>query len=820
MKHSGSLVSCALLLLAILAPVARPPAARAAAVAAPSIAPMAAQLFDLADVRLGPGPFRDAMERDRAYLLRLEPDRFLHTFRLNVGLPSTAEPYGGWEGPTVELRGHSLGHYLSACSLMVRSTGDAELKRRVDYIVAELARCQAASPQAGFHPGYLSAYPESFIDRVEARQEVWAPWYTLHKIMAGLLDAYQLAGNPQAREVLTRMADWIQFRVDHLTPAQMQASLQTEFGGMEEVLANLYAVTGNPVHLHLARAFDQATLFDPLAEGRDPLDGLHGNTQIPKVIGAAREYEVTGEARYRTIAENFWERVALHRSYAIGGHGDREFFFPVTDFARHLSPETAETCNTYNMLKLTRHLFAWHADARSIDFYERGLYNHILASQDPALGTCVYLMSLAPGHFKSYATPENSFWCCVGTGMENHAKYGDTIFARSAAQPSPSDSEGYGAANQPGALFVNLFIAAEVNWRERGVRLRQETDFPADDRTRLVFSCAAPVDLALRIRHPGWAQGALAVTVNGEAQSAASAPGSYLELRRTWRDGDRVEVRFPMALHTETLPGTPDLVAVLYGPLVLAGKLGTADMPEPYVANQLDQARFPDPPVPAFVSASPDWLGHVEVVSRSALLFRTRGLARPHDVLLAPFYTIQHERYTVYWHLLAPDAWDRSQAATAAVEKQWTAWQAAALDRVVVGDVASEGGHKFQGQKTDFGTAAGRGWRQAQNGGFFSYELQTGGQTAPLALVCAYSGGDKGRNFGVFVNDRQIATPKPDGSAPGDILIERYELPPDLTSGKSVVTVKFQAPEKWDAATANLFGCALVPASAAAAGQR
>ncbi len=799
MNAPRSFVTRAGLVFVTLAAARFSPLARAAAPA-----PVAAvQFFDLADVRLGPGPFRDAMERDRAYLLRLDPDRLLHTFRRNVGLPSTAEPYGGWEGPEVELRGHTLGHYLSACSLMVRSTGDAELRRRIDYLVAELARCQTASPAAGFHPGYLSAYPESFIDRVEARKDVWAPWYTLHKIMAGLLDAYQLAGNAQALEVLNRMADWIGFRVDRLTPEQMQASLQTEFGGMEEVLANLYAVTGNPLHLRLAKAFDQASLFDPLAAGRDPLDGLHGNTQIPKIIGAAREYEVTGEARYRTIAETFWERVALHRSFAIGGHGDREFFFPVTDFARHLSPETAETCNTYNMLKLTRHLFAWHPDARTMDFYERGLYNHILASQDPATGQCVYLMSLAPGHFKSYATPENSFWCCVGTGMENHAKYGGTIFAHSAGEQS--------------SLLVNLFIAAEVNWRERGVRLRQDTDFPAEDRTRLVWSCAAPVDLALRIRHPAWARGPLAVTINGQPQAVASEPGSYLELRRTWHNGDRVEVQFPMQLHAENLPGTDNLVAVLYGPIVLAGRLGQADLPSPYVANQLDEARFPDPAVPAFVSAGGDWLNKIEIVSREALLFRSRGLARPNDVLLAPFYTVHHERYTVYWRLLTPAAWDQQQAAAAGVERLWAAWQAAAVDRVTVGDVASEGGHQYQGKQTDSGTVSGRGWRQAQNGGSFSYELQTGDPAAPLALVCAYGGRDVARNFSVIVNDREIATPKPDGSAPGQIAVERYLLPPDLTAGRKSVTVRFQAASKWDAATANVFGCALVPATATVA---
>ena len=432
--------------------------------------PLRAAPFDLADVRLGPGPFRDAMERDKSYLLRLDPDRLLHTFRLNVGLPSTAQPYGGWEAPTVELRGHTLGHYLTACALMYRSTGDPELKRRIDYIVGELARCQAASPKAGYHEGYLSAYPESFIDRVEKRQPVWAPWYTLHKIYAGLLDVYRLAGNAQALEVLTRAADWIAFRVDQLTPEQMEASLQMEFGGMNDVLASLYATTGNARHLALARAFDHDAVFDPLARGEDALDGLHANTQIPKVIGAAREYEVTGETRYRDIARFFWDRVALHRSYAIGGHSDRESFFPVTDFRRHLSGETAETCNTYNMLKLTRRLFAWEPDAREMDFYERGLYNHILASQEPGRGMFVYLMALEAGRFKTYSTAEDSFWCCVGTGMENHAQYGEAIFAHGTDD-----------------LFVNLFIGAEVDWKAKGVTLRQETAFPDEDGTRLTW---------------------------------------------------------------------------------------------------------------------------------------------------------------------------------------------------------------------------------------------------------------------------------------------------------------------------------------------
>jgi DUF1680 family protein len=321
------------------------------------------QPFAPAEVRLLDGPFRDAMLLNRRYLLELDPDRLLCTFRENVRIASKAEPYGGWEARNVELRGHSLGHYLTACSLMYAATGEAVFRQRVDHIVTALGQCQAAGPAAGYNPGFLAAFPESFMDRVESRKPVWAPWYTLHKIYAGLLDAHELCGNAQALAILSQVADWISLRMSRLTPAQIQASLDTEFGGMNELLANLYGVTRNPAHLKLSRCFDHARIYEPLSRREDLLNGLHANTQVPKLIGAARQYELTGEANYRGMAEFFWNRVALHRSYVIGGHSDREHFFPTNDFARHLSAETTETCNTYNMLKLTRHLFSWSGDS-------------------------------------------------------------------------------------------------------------------------------------------------------------------------------------------------------------------------------------------------------------------------------------------------------------------------------------------------------------------------------------------------------------------------------------------------------------------------
>ena len=631
-------VVCALSCLGGLGPLAvgadspGPEIAPAGAPVTPVVSP-SAQPFALPEVRLLPGPFYDAMVRDQKYLLSLDPDRLLHNFRVNVGIPSSATPYGGWEDPTCELRGHCLGHYLSALSLMYAGTGDPRYRKRADYIVAQLALCQNASPAAGFHPGYLSAFPESFIDRVEQRQRVWAPWYTLHKVLAGLYDASQLCGNSQALAVAEKMAGWVKFRVDRLTPEQMQASLETEQGGMTEVLANLYAATGNTNDLLTARAFDHQKVIEPLAEQQDRLDRLHANTQIPKIIGAAREYEMTGDARYAEIARFFWDRVALHRSYVIGDHSDREHFFDINHFTNHLSAETCETCNTYNMLKLTRHLFAWSPDAVTMDFYERALYNDILASQDPDTGMFVYLMSLKPGHFKNYSTPEDSFWCCVGTGMENHAKYGDTIFFHDNA-----------------SLYVNLFIASELFWREKNLVVRQDTSFPVQDTTRLSFQCSQPEQLALKIRWPSWAEPALTVRVNGQKQKITGQPGSYITIDRAWQNGDHVDIKLPMKLHTEPLPGTTNIIALLYGPLVLAGDLGTNNLPSQYNSDQTASAKLSDPAVPVFASAPEAVLKHVRA-TREPLVFQTHDLGRPNDVRLIPFYQASHIRYTVYWQL-------------------------------------------------------------------------------------------------------------------------------------------------------------------------
>jgi DUF1680 family protein len=732
--------------------------------------PAKAEPFPLTQVRLLDGPFRDAMLRDEKYLLDLDPDRLLHTFRLNVGLPSSAKPYGGWESPSTELRGHSMGHYLSALSLMYASTGNAQLKQRADYIVAELAKCQAQSPSKGLHEGYLSAFPESFIDRVEKRQNVWAPWYTLHKIMAGLLDANQLCGNAQALDVLTKMADWVKFRVDNLTHEQMQRSLDTEHGGMNEVLANLYAVTGNTNYLALSAAFNHERVLDPLARGEDRLTGLHANTQIPKIIGVTREYELTGDPKYLTMANTFWNAVALNRSYVIGGDSDHEHFFATNTFAQHLSPETAETCNTYNMLKLTRDLFELEPDAAKMDFYERALYNHILASQDPQSGMFVYLMSLKPGHFKTYSTPDDSFWCCVGTGMENHAKYGDTIYFHDA------DS-----------LYVNLFIASELSWPEKNLTVRQETKFPESDTTVLNFKASKPMNLALKIRQPAWATEGVTVRVNGKKQKIESKPESYLTIQREWRDGDKVEIELPMSLHTEFLPDTTNEVAVLYGPIVLAGELGTDGMPKPpMAATQTLYSRMPAPAVPMFACASEDLVKHIKPVRRKPLTFETRGIGRPKDVTLVPFYETHRERYSVCWQLITEADWKKLEPEFAAAEKQRMAEEARVVDAVRPGEQQSDTDHRMHGEDTQSGDAYGFKWREAT--GWFSYDVKVAsGQTNQL--VVSFRGNRNAGDFDVSVNGETLSAQRISGS-PNDAL---YELPAELIRGEQSITVKFTA---------------------------
>src|SRR6266581_7347266 len=571
--------------------------------------------FPMKQVRLGKGPCTAAMEADRQYLHSLPPDRLLHTFRINAGMQSSAQPLGGWEAPDCELRGHYAGgHYLSACALMYAACGDEDLKSNAASVVDGLAKCQAA-----LKSGYLSAFPIEFFDRLRERQRVWAPFYTIHKIMAGLLDMYVYCGNEQALDMAQKMAGWVAGYTGSLSYEHMQRVLGTEFGGMGEVLSNLYAVTGKEYYLEVAQRFDKKQFFDPLAEHRDELKGLHVNTHIPQVIAAARYYELTGDRRYRDIAEYFWDEVVSERSYCTGGTSNGESWN--TDpgkLSTELGPSTTECCCAYNMMKLTRHLFGWSPDARLMDYYERAVFNHRLGTINPQDGTMMYYLPLASGSWKTFGKPFDAFWCCTGTGSEEFAKLTDTIYF-----------------HDDDSLYVNLYVASHLEWPEKGLSLRQDTKFPEQQGTTLVVSAKNPVQMEINLRIPYWANGG-SVKVNGVELPAFSSPSSYLALNRVWKSGDKIELHLPMRLHTHPMPDDSTVQAMMYGPLVLAGRFDRVSkemMYGDYEPKPADQYK-----VPEIITEAANPTGWVQADAQQPLVFHAAGQSEP--ITLAPLNTI------------------------------------------------------------------------------------------------------------------------------------------------------------------------------------
>lgn len=763
--------------------------------------PPVATPFALSEVRLLESPFKQAMDRNAGYLLSLEPDRFLHNTRLYAGLKPKGEIYGGWESQGIA--GHSLGHYLTALSLHFAATGDARFRERIDYLIAELDECQQA-----YGDGYVGALPPKELAVMRAFKDgvvepaspfnfkggAWVPWYTQHKILAGLKDAWVLGGSPRAKVVALRLADWTDALTAGLTSAQQQAMLHVEHGGMIETLVDLHALTGNPRYLEVSRRFYHHAIFDPLVAGRDELNGRHANTQIPKIIGEARHYEVTGNPEARRLSEFFWDTVVKHRSWAIGGNSDREHFFPVGHAHEHLGPQTAETCNTYNMLKLTGHLHAWSPRVEFADYYERALYNHILASQEPRQGMFAYFVSLKSGHFKTYSTPADSFWCCVGSGMENHTKYGEAIYHHAGD-----------------ALFINLFIPSELTWRDQGLRLTQHTAYPREKTTRFTIDSAPSAPLALRIRCPAWAAGPLVVELNGQPLAVASRPGDYTEIRRIWKASDHLRVTVPMGLRIESLENNADKIAFLYGPLVLAGDLGPA--PEtasfPYAKNQAENDRVPVASVPTLIrSTGLDLLSALQPVAGDLLAFRfTSGVARPVGVTLRPFNTLFYERYTVYWDVLSPEAWQSREADAAQRARD----EARVIDELRLGEQQSEIDHAVVSDRSQIGDFRDRKWRDARDGGWFEFRLKIRRDT-PQVLRCTYWGGDDGkRTFDLLLDGQPLATQTLARNRPGQFFDVDYPLPPDLLAGKDHVVIRLQS--RADHLAGGLFRAAMLEAA-------
>lgn len=744
--------------------------------------------FPLCAVRLLDGPFEHAQELDAKYLLSLSADRLLSRFRSNAGLTPKGPAYGGWESEGVS--GHTLGHYLSACSLMYASTGDKRFKGRAAYVVRELDECQQAAGD-----GFLGAMPngrEVFArvakgDITSAGFDLngsWVPWYNEHKTFAGLIDACLYTGNQDAKRVLLRLADWAVETTKALTDDQWQRMLACEHGGMNDALADVYALSGDTRYLDLARKFYHKAVLDPLSRREDKLTGLHANTQIPKTIGAARLYELTGEDKFQTIASFFWDDVTKDRSYVIGGNSDGEHFPPKEEMSKHIGPSTTETCNTYNMLKLTRHLFSWNPRAEYADYYERALFNHILASQNPDDGMMCYYVPLKTGVPKAYNTPFDSFWCCTGTGMENHAKYGDSIYFRGAGDD----------------LYVNLFIASELTWAEKGVGLQQVTGFPEKGTALLRFTCTKPAELALHIRRPYWATKGFTLLVNGSKELIRSKPGTFVTVHRTWKTGDTVEIAMPMTVREEPMRDNPRKVALMYGPLVLAARVDPSK-PSPVLiegAKTVTAALKPLPGQPGGFRAD------------SAVFRSSEARA---GMTLHPFYKVYKTPYIVYWDQFSEGEWKAREAEYRAEQDRKKALDARTVDTLDIGEMQPERDHHVTGEKTSAGDFNGRKWRHATDGGWFAFDMKVDPR-APVDLVCTYWGGDaNNREFDVLVDGEKIASQVLENNKPGTFYDQVYAIPERLTTGKASVSVRFQArPGKW---AGGLYGCRIIRREAA-----
>lgn len=728
-----------------------------------------AEPFPLSAVRLKPSIFLDAVDADRAYLLSLDPDRLLHNFRKGAGLAPKGELYGGWEARGIA--GHTLGHYLSACSLLLAQTGDEEALRRVCYIVAELAATQAAHGD-----GYVGATTVErdavILDGKIVYEEVrrgeirsgpfdlnggWVPLYTWHKVHAGLLDAHGFCGSDEALAVARGMADYLVGVFAGLDDAQVQRVLAAEHGGLNETMAEMFARTGDARYRALGERLRHRAVLDPLSEESDELAGKHANTQIPKVVGLARLHELTGDAANARAARFFWNAVTRRHSYAIGGNSEREYFAPPGVVAPLLTDRTCEACNTYNMLRLTRHLWRWRQDAVYFDYYERAHLNHIMAHQHPETGMLAYFMPMTPGGRRQFSTPTDSFWCCVGSGMESHAKHGESIYWR-----------------RDDTLFVNLFIPSRLDWAERGARIDLDTQFPNGESVEIRVSEAGPrPNLTLAVRLPAWCE-APALALNGRAAAFTRRDG-YALIRRRWRDGDVLTLGLPMRLRTEAAPDDARTLSFLSGPLVLAADLGPAEAER-------------TPLTPALHEADP--LGAAMPIAGAPHVYSLA--ARPAALTLRPFHAQYERRTAPYLRQFSDAEWAERVAVAEELQRRRSALDARTVDMIQLGETESERRHNYRANHADLLSYEGVAGRQAWwgAGNFFEFDLAI--EPGPLALHALYWGEEIDKNFEILVDGQSLAHERRPGPPQRAFVEREYALPPALTQGKSRVGVRFE----------------------------
>jgi hypothetical protein len=748
--------------------------------------PDVARPLPLTAVRLTGGPLKHAQDLNAKYLLELEPDRMMAYYRRRAGLEQKAEPYGGWDGDGRNLTGHIAGHYLSAVSLMFAATGDARFKERADYLVQELKIVQ--DKHGDGYLGALAKGRETFQEVSKGNIKssgfdlngLWSPWYTLHKTYAGLRDAYRFTGNETALAVEIRYAEWAAGVLAPMSDEQVQRMLNTEFGGMGEIFADLYADTGDKRWLDLSYRFEHKAVMDPLKRQEDRLAGLHGNTNVPKTIASADRYAYTGDKADGTAARFFWNRVVNHHTFATGGHGKDEYWREPDKLSAIVDGRTAESCNIYNMLKLTRRLFALEPDARYAEFHERALFNHVLGSIDPNDGATCYMVPVGRGVRREYANMQRSFTCCVGSGMESHALHAEGIYYES------NDK-----------LWVNLYAPSMAEWSAAGVRLKTETTFPEGEFVLITFDLKTPRAFTLAVRRPAWAEDGFEVKVNGRPAAAPlPKPGSYVEIKRTWNSGDIVGLVLPKALHLQPTADNPRRAAIMWGPLVLAGDLGPEPpRPQGRGGQQGAEARAPRPEpvdVPVLVAAEkaiPDWL---KPIDEKPGAFRSSGVGRERDVEFVPFYRLHRRTYAAYWDFFTQGEYEKRKTELEAEAARRHALEAATVAQLTAGEMQPERDFNQQGENTSISRPVdGRRGRLAS--GWFSFDFPVEPER-PMALVVTYHRDSRRpRSFEILVDGRKIGEERFEISSEDRFFDVQYPIPSDLVKGKEKITVRFQA---------------------------
>lgn len=663
------------------------------------------QEFKLQEVRLTNGPFKNAQNVDLKYILNLNPDRLLAPYLITAGIPTKANRYGNWE--SIGLDGHIGGHYLSALSMMYASTGNEEIKKRLDYMISELARCQYKDGT-----GYVGGIPEGkvFWDRIHkgdidgssfGLNNTWVPIYNIHKLFAGLIDTYNYTGNEKAKEIVIKLGDWFIELIRPLSDEQIQKILKTEHGGINESFADLYIITKDKKYLETAKKLSQKAILDPLIRKEDKLTGLHANTQIPKVIGFEKIGTLSDNKQWSDAAQFFWKDVTEKRTVAFGGNSVAEHFNPIDDFSGMLkSNQGPETCNSYNMERLSKALFLDKNDVSYLDFYERTLYNHILSSQEPDKGGFVYFTPIRPNHYRVYSQPETSMWCCVGTGLENHSKYGELIYSHSEDD-----------------IFVNLFIPSTLNWKEKGIELEQTTKFPYENNAAIVLKLKNPKTFVLNIRYPKWAEN-FEILVNGKLQKTEGKPSNYVNLNRKWKSGDKITITFKTSTHLENLPDGSNWVAFVNGPIVLAAKTSTEDLDGLFADDSrmghVAQGKYiPLDKAYALVGEKGSYVSKLKDLGN--MRFKLDSLE------LQPFFEVHDARYQMYFQTYTKEDYKEKQALLKQQEIDAMAIEAKTVDKINCGEQQPEADHLYKGEKSDSGYDEGRFWRNTSS--YISYQM-------------------------------------------------------------------------------------------------